>query len=88
MRQCVKCGNEMSEGFLFDGSATYCSDECLSDVATPQEWNKLHKDEPDYFYWTVWDDDDVCPDLDEDGNIDTGRDPRGDYRESDGSIMK
>ena len=88
MRQCVKCGNEMFEGFIFDGSATYCSDECLSDVATLEEWNKLHKDEPDYFYWTAWDDDDVCPDLDEYGEIDTDRDPRGDYRESDGSIMK
>jgi len=92
MRQCVKCGNKMSEGFIFDGSDTYCSDECLSDVATPQEWNKLHKEEPDYFYWTQWEEvediDDFCPDLDEYGDIDTGRDPRGDYRESDGSIMK
>lgn len=88
MRQCTKCGNEMSEGFIFDGSDPYCSEECLSDVATPQEWCKLYKEEPDYFYWTQWEEDDVCPDLDENGDIDYGRDPRGDYRESDGSIMK
>ena len=56
---CSKCGNEMSEGFIFDGSDPYCSEECLSDVATPQEWCKLHKEEPDYFYWTQWEETDI-----------------------------
>ena len=90
MRQCTKCENEMSEGFIFDGSDSYCSEECLSDVATPQEWNQLHKEEPDYFYWTQWEEeeevediDDFCPDLNEWGEIDTGRNPGGDYLDTD-----
>ena len=74
----------MHEGYVFDGSDYYCSDECLSTVASPQEWEKLRNNDSDYFYWDTFDDDDdVCPDLDEDGNIDYGRDPRGDYLESD-----
>lgn len=84
MRKCNNCDAEMHEGYVFDGSDYYCTDECLSTVASPQEWEKLHNEEADYFYWTAWDDDgDVCPDLDEYGDIDYGRDPRGDYLESD-----
>ena len=122
MRQCVKCGNDMSQGYVYDGSDTYCSDECLSTKVSPEEWDDLYNEDPSSFYWTVWpnddgmekhkgevfdsfdnttiddmedleeeeeeDIDDFCPDLDEYGDIDTCRDPRGDYRESDGSIMK
>lgn len=54
MRQCTKCGNNMEEGFLYDGSDYYCSEKCLSDVATSQEWAKLCQDDPDSFYWTTW----------------------------------
>ena len=84
MRKCNNCDAEMHQGYVFDGSDYYCTDECLSTVASPKQWQKLHNEEADYFYWTTFDDDgDVCPDLDEDGDIDYGRDPRGDYLESD-----
>ena len=124
MRQCVKCGNDMSQGYVYDGSDTYCSDECLSTKVSPETWEILYEEDPSSFYWTVWNDDDgpsssddgmekhkgevfdsfdnttiddmedleeeeeediddFCPDLDEYGDIDTGRDPRGDYLESD-----
>lgn len=88
MRQCEECGEGTLEGYIFDGSDVYCSDKCLSTVASPEKWDKLNEEDPDCFYWTTFEDDDVCPDLDEYGDIDTGRDPRGDYWESDGSIMK
>lgn len=84
MRKCNSCDAEMHQGYVFDGSDYYCTDECLSTVASPQEWEELHNNDSEYFYWTTFDDDgDVSPDLDEYGDIDYGRDPRGDYLESD-----
>lgn len=84
MRQCEECGEGTLQGYIYDGSEVYCSDECLSTKVSPETWKILYEKDPDCFYWTVWNDDDhFCPDFDEYGDIDTGRDPRGDYLESD-----
>jgi hypothetical protein len=85
MRQCEECGEGTLQGYIYDGSDVYCSDECLSTVASPEKWDKLHDEDPDYFYWTTFEDDDdhYCPDLNEWGEIDTGRNPGGDYLDTD-----
>ena len=68
----------MHQGYVFDGSDYYCTDECLSTVASPQEWVELHNNDSDYFYWTAWnDDDDFCPDFDEETHWEF--DENGDY---------
>ncbi len=78
MRKCNNCDVEMHQGYVFDGSDYYCTDECLSTVASPQEWEELHNNDSDYFYWTAWnDDDDFCPDLDEETHWEF--DENGDY---------
>jgi hypothetical protein len=68
VRKCTKCDDEMHQGYVFDGSDYYCTDECLSTVASPQDWEKLHKNDPEYFYWTAWNDDVSHWEFDEDGN--------------------
>lgn len=56
MRTCKKCGKEhLTEGFVFgDGDYYYCSEECLFEDMTEQEYIDLYED--GYAYWTEWED--------------------------------
>ena len=82
MIECEICGDSMSQGYEFKNEY-YCSDECLNTKINPKEKEILQSKNPDYFKWNQLDDNYFCPDLDEYGDIDTGRDPRGDYLDTD-----
>ena len=53
-RQCINCSKDMDSGYVFDNNEYYCSEKCLNTKVTAKEWNKLHTQEPDSFYWTIW----------------------------------
>lgn len=56
MRVCKKCGQPMTEGFVFgDGEFYYCSEKCLYQDMTEQEYEEAY--ENDEAYWTTWDED-------------------------------
>ena len=58
MRICSKCGKPMTSGYVIDdGEAYYCSEECLYEDYTEQEYEDLV--EEDRAYWTEWEEDDV-----------------------------
>ena len=58
MRVCNVCGNPMNQGYCVDGGSRYfCSDECLSQAFTPEEWMEEYESNEDS-YWTEWTDDD------------------------------
>ena len=53
MRKCTRCGAAMSRGYcLYDGDEYYCSDECLYENYTEEEYDSIH--ESDNGYWTEW----------------------------------
>ena len=56
MRTCKKCGKQhLKEGFcFFDGEFYYCSEECLYQDMTEQEY--IDQYEAGNAYWTEWDD--------------------------------
>lgn len=52
-RICEKCGKAMEDGFVFgDGTAYYCSEECLHQDYTDEEYQKLY--EEDEAFYTEW----------------------------------
>ncbi|MBR5352715.1 MAG: hypothetical protein IK126_03300 [Bacteroidales bacterium] len=53
-RVCVECGKPMIEGFVVDGHDTYCSEKCLHNHHTEEEFNKLYDDGNGDTYWTTW----------------------------------
>lgn len=55
MRYCKKCGKAViQEGFVIDGGLEYyCSEQCLYQDYTPEEWEELYTDDGDN-YWTEW----------------------------------
>ena len=54
-RKCSKCKKEMTQGYCIDnGLKYYCSDECLHNDYTPEEYEELYKQ--DGAYWTTWED--------------------------------
>lgn len=52
-RVCSHCGKGMSEGFIVDGEY-YCTDECLHEHYTEEEYRARHDDDNDRAYWTQW----------------------------------
>lgn len=53
MRVCKKCGQPMTEGFVFRGGEFYyCSEKCLYQDMTEQEYEEAY--ENDEAYWTTW----------------------------------
>lgn len=53
MRTCEKCGMPMAKGFVIgDGESYYCSEGCLYQDMTEQEYEELY--ENDEAYWTMW----------------------------------
>jgi len=54
MRICSHCGKAMSEGYVIAGGIEYyCSDACLHEHYTPEEWEDMYDDDGEN-YWTEW----------------------------------
>ena len=57
-RKCSKCNVGMNEGFIIaNGDEYYCSDNCLHQVYTKEEWNAMTDDDDDddgFNYYTEW----------------------------------
>lgn len=52
-RVCSHCGKLMSDGYIFyDGEAYYCSDECLRQHFSEEEYIQAFNE--DDAYWTEW----------------------------------
>lgn len=53
-RRCSVCGKLMREGYCVDmGFEYYCSDECLHQEFTDEEWEQ-ECEKNDQSYWTIW----------------------------------
>lgn len=63
-RKCTCCGKGMNEGYVIgSGDEYYCTNECLNQVYTPEEWLSMADDDDGdfgYNYWTEWDDGEDC----------------------------
>ena len=55
MRICKICGEEVYAGF-YAYDDYYCDFDCLEEDYLEEEWNKLHDENPDEFYWTTFED--------------------------------
>ena len=54
MRICSHCGKDMNEGYVIAGGIEYyCSDTCLHEHYTPEEWEDMYDDDGEN-YWTEW----------------------------------
>lgn len=61
-RTCKVCGKRMWAGYLIEGTCEhYCSDSCLLQEMTQEEYDELF--EADEAYWTEWDADDFGSDF-------------------------
>lgn len=57
MRICSHCQKEMSEGYCIEGGLDYyCSDDCLEQHMSRDEFNELYDNEEGDSYWTEWED--------------------------------
>lgn len=55
VRVCSKCGRSMVKGYCIDGGTDYyCSDECLLQEMTWEEWLKLYGYGETESYYTEW----------------------------------
>lgn len=60
MRTCTHCGKSMTNGYCIDnGCEYYCSDECLHEHYTEEEYLEMYDDGEGDSYWTEWECDDV-----------------------------
>ena len=56
-RICSHCGKEMSEGYCINGGEEYyCSDDCLHEHMTQEEYLELYDDGNGDSYYTEWED--------------------------------
>lgn len=56
-RKCSDCGKEMSQGYCIRGGEEYyCSDDCLHEHYSEEEYLKLYDNGNGDSYWTEWDD--------------------------------
>lgn len=54
-RTCTVCGKPMKCGFCVDdGAEYYCSEECLHEKYTPEEYGKMYRE--NMAYWSEWED--------------------------------
>ncbi len=53
-RICEECGKPMIEGYVVNGCDTYCSDECLHQHLTDEEYQELYNNGDGDTYWTNW----------------------------------
>lgn len=55
IRVCSECGCLMDKGYCIeDGQEYYCSDDCLRQNMTDEEYNKLYDNGNGDTYWTEW----------------------------------
>lgn len=52
MRRCDVCGQDMAEGYLVHDTEYYCCPDCLQEVYSFKEYEKMF--EADEAYWTEW----------------------------------
>ena len=52
VRICSVCGNIMHSGYLVDDSKYYCSDKCLHEEISAEEYNEMY--ENGSAFWTEW----------------------------------
>lgn len=56
-RKCDQCSEGMDYGYVInDGEEHYCSDECLHQKYTVDEWAEMSDGDDTESYWTEWDD--------------------------------
>ena len=55
LRICDECHHPMIEGFCIDdGKEHYCSEECLHNHYSEEEYLAMYNDGEGNSYWTVW----------------------------------
>ena len=55
MRICSACGKPMTSGYcIHDGEEYYCSDECLHEYFSEEEYLALYDKGEGDSYWTEW----------------------------------
>ena len=54
VRVCSHCGKPMSWGYLIEGGTTYCSDECLHQHISAEEFEELYDEGRGDSYYTTW----------------------------------
>lgn len=59
VRKCSQCGKEMNEGYcIHDVEVYYCSDECLEQNMTHEEFLELYANGEGDSYYTEWEEED------------------------------
>ena len=53
-RKCTHCGKKMREGYFVEDDEYYCTDGCLYQHYTAEEYNEMYQN--DIAYWTEWED--------------------------------
>lgn len=57
VRFCRECGKAFTEGYC-DGESYYCSDECLHEHISAEEWERYTDEDSEEYdpdcYWTDW----------------------------------
>ena len=62
-RICSHCGKPMRAGYCIEGgSEYYCSDECLHEHYTEEEYLEMYDGGEGDSYWTEWEEDEDDPD--------------------------
>lgn len=57
LRKCSHCGKEMSVGYCIRGGEEYyCSDDCLHEHYSEEEYLELYDNGNGDSYWTEWED--------------------------------
>lgn len=57
-RMCTTCGDVFNDGFMYNGGSMYfCSEECLHEEVSPEDWEEAHAEDDDNNYYTEWDED-------------------------------
>jgi len=57
LRECTHCHTLMSEGWIYHGYETYCSDECMLAEHPDEDIDSLNyhaSDDASDTYWTKW----------------------------------
>ena len=56
-RICSHCGKPITKGYcIYGGTEYYCSDECLHEHYTDEEYLEMYNGGDGDSYWTEWDD--------------------------------
>ena len=54
-RACERCNLLLIEGYCIEsGMAYYCSDKCLNEHFSKEEWKCMYDDGKGDSYWTSW----------------------------------